>query len=110
MQVANRIAAAERACAGWTKHLGEESALEIGRVSKPEERRPVVPVVVIQTLSSVAADEIQRCLGRSRAGWRSRVEKIVRAAGDTKDVLRIGNLNSQSVRNRRYALPIPAHA
>src|SRR5262245_737443 len=107
MQVADLVAAVERASSGWPKNLCEETAHEMGMLIKPEERSPVIPIVIVQTSPCVTADEIKRRLCRSCACWCIRVEKVSRTTGDTKDVLRIGDLNRQAVRNRRHALVVP---
>src|SRR5687767_14715376 len=107
MQVANRVAAADRARTGGSEHLREETALEIGRVSKPEEGSEVIPIVVPQASASVAADKIQGRLGWSCSGGRVWIKEVVWSSRDTENVVHVGDLYRQSVRNRWYAPVIP---
>ena len=57
---AHRVTGSERARTLIAKQRVQKSRLKAGRIGKTNERRKVVPVVLVKTLARLAADEVQR--------------------------------------------------
>jgi hypothetical protein len=59
MKEAHRVSGTDRTGAFITKQGVEQSRLEAGRVGKTQERREVVPIILVEADAGIATDEYQ---------------------------------------------------
>ena len=75
-QIADRVTTAYRALTCLAENQLSDSAVELRRPGKSEERSEVVPIVVVQPLTRVAAYEIKCSDCRSGSGRGIGIEQI----------------------------------
>src|SRR6476620_6556930 len=110
MQETHRVSATDRAGAFIAKQLVEQTRLKAGRVGKTQERREVVPIILVKANAGIATDEVQGCTRRRLTTRSRRRFKEIACTRDAPYRIKIRWLNGQTIWNGRNAHVVPTHA
>src|SRR5262249_57177390 len=106
-QIDDGIAGANRASPPVAEHPVQRAALELRRPGEADERRKVVPILIVERVRSFPTNEIERS-GRI-ALLRAGVEQIPRS-GNAEHVSEVGELDAESIGQARHTLILISRA